>query len=552
MRTANLLSLAVLLLAGCSDPPPPAEPPLPATLIRDARVFDGAAVFDRADVLLRGDRIAQVGPDLAAPAGARVVDGRGKTLLPGLIDAHFHICYREQLEEAAAAGITTVLDMGSDPRVGRRLKDALRSAGGRGLADLRVAGNPVTVPGGYGTEKGVPVRTLEGPAEADAFVEARIAEGSDYIKVLLDDGAAFGHRIPALDRATMEAAVAAAHRRGKIAVVHISAQRDAREAIEAGIDGLAHIFFDAAPDADFAALAKHRGVFVVPTLTQGRGPGLKHARAAVRQLRDAGVPILAGADAGNTSLLDELALLVEAGLTPVEALAAATSLPAKHFGLPDRGRIAAGLRADLVLVDGDPTADVAAARNVVAVWREGEAVDRAASLAAPAARRRDGRVSDFEDEDMTARFGGWRFQTDSEMGGASVAELRRVSPGAEGSGGALEIAGDVRRGRGPRAYAGAQFTPGVGPGAAADLSAMKELVFRARGDGRKYAVGLFAENRGQAPALVEFSPGKEWQEFRLPLRSFQGYDGKDLTAVFFGTLDPPGAFRLQLDDVEFR
>src|SRR5262249_34167308 len=108
------------------------------------------------------------------------------------------------------------------------------------------------------------------------------------------------------------------------------------------------------------------------------------ARDAVRKLRSAGVPILAGSDAPNpgtahgVSIHRELELLVEAGLTPTEALAAATAVPAAKFGLSDRGRIAPKLVADLVLVKGDPTTDITATRKIVGVWKRGQGVDRAA------------------------------------------------------------------------------------------------------------------------------------------------------------------------------
>ena len=104
------------------------------------------------------------------------------------------------------------------------------------------------------------------------------------------------------------------------------------------------------------------------------------AEATVRQLRAAHVPILAGTDAGNpgtahgAALHRELELLVNAGLTPIEALAAATSVPAKIFRLGDRGRIAPGLRADLVLVNGDPTSDILATRDIAGIWKQGVAV----------------------------------------------------------------------------------------------------------------------------------------------------------------------------------
>src|SRR4029079_94391 len=202
-------------------------------------------------------------------------------------------------------------------------------------------------------------------------------------------------------------------------VVHISTETAAKEALEAGADGLVHIFTDRAPEADFIAVAVKHKAFVTPTLTvvesttgtaSGRNlpddPRLapyltadeitnlrrsfpKHgeqrfqnALRAVRQLRAAAVPILAGTDAPNPgtahgpSIHRELELLVQAGLSPTVALAAATSIPAKIFGLKDRGRIAPGLRADLVLVKGDPTQDITATRDIQKVWNIGQEVPR--------------------------------------------------------------------------------------------------------------------------------------------------------------------------------
>src|SRR5262249_40905210 len=115
--------------------------------------------------------------------------------------------------------------------------------------------------------------TLERPADAQAFVDARVAEGSDYIKIAYDDGAALGRTHPAtgrpfsiLSRETLAAAIAAAHARNRRAIVHISSQQHAREAVEAGADGLAHLFVDEPPAADFADLLAQRGVFVITTL----------------------------------------------------------------------------------------------------------------------------------------------------------------------------------------------------------------------------------------------------------------------------------------------
>ncbi len=292
------------------------------------------------------------------------------------------------------------------------------------LADLRSAGTLVTAPKGHGTEYGMAIPTISSPGEAQAFVDARIAEGSDYIKIVYDDGKTYGLNIPTISKETMAAVIAAAHQRGKLVMVHIGTQQGARDAIESGADGLAHLFVDSAPDAGFAALVAKHHVFVVPTMSVlamisgapsgkplaadtriqsylpadslrnlgGSFPGthgqFSYVQETVRQLKAQHVPILAGTDAPNpgtahgASLHGEIALLVAAGLTPVEALASATSVPAHAFHLDDRGEIAPGKRADLVLVKGDPTTDITATRNIAGVWKAGVELDRESYRAA--------------------------------------------------------------------------------------------------------------------------------------------------------------------------
>src|SRR5262249_15120213 len=143
-----------------------------------------------------------------------------------------------------------------------------------------------------------------------------------------------------------------------------------------------------------------------------------NAQTSVRKLHAAGVPILAGTDAGNpgtthgASLHGELALLVAAGLSPVDALAAATSVPARFFNVRERGRIASGLRADLVLVDGDPTTDITATRAIVTIWKNGAAVDR--STAAPKApdAPTQALISGFDGGKADSTYGfGWQSTT---------------------------------------------------------------------------------------------------------------------------------------------
>ncbi|MCR6487393.1 amidohydrolase family protein [Amycolatopsis sp. OK19-0408] len=376
-------------------------------LFRDFRVFDGHRVR-RASVLVEGGRIAAVG-DLAV-SDVDVVEGCGRTLLPGLIDAHVHIT-RPGLRHGFAFGVTTQLDMFADPVLLREIR--AEAASGGPVSDVCSAGIGATAPGGHPAQlvhHGLfgTFPTLGSAADARVFVAARLAEGSDYVKVFASSVPGEGH-LPALSPAAVAAVIAAAHSHGVPAVVHALDAGSALAAVRAGADGLAHLPFDRPLGREFIAGLAARDAFVVPTLTVlesfcGRaepertgalspaalatlatpmvpapvaGYAAEHAARAVAPLAAAGVCVLAGTDAGapgtahGLSLHRELALLVKAGLTPAAALTAATSAPARRFGLADRGEVAVGKRADLVVVDGDPLADIRLTRRVVAVCREG-------------------------------------------------------------------------------------------------------------------------------------------------------------------------------------
>jgi imidazolonepropionase-like amidohydrolase len=565
-----------------------------AVAVVGVRVFDGERVLPRATVVFEGGAITAVGEEVAPPAGAEVIDGAGKTLLPGLIDAHTH-CWGDALERTLQFGVTTTIDMFTDQAwaAARRREQAAGEAAGR--ADLVSAGILVTAPGGHGTEYGLPIPTLEGPEGAQEFIDARLAEGSDFIKLVYDDGAVFGLEFPSISRETMAAAIAAAHRREALAVVHVSTREAAREALAAGADGLVHLFNDQPPDDAFVELAKRSGAFVIPTLTvvestTGTPSGavllederlakyltptergalersfpvplrrtLDHARAAVRALRAAGVPLLAGTDAPNpgtshgVSIHRELELLVEAGLTPVEALTAATAAPAKAFGLDDRGTIAPGRRADLLLVDGDPTADARAVRAIERMWKGGREVERRPADATPGGPvRAAGPVSDFDDGTMAAEYGaGWQSTTDGMMGGASEVELEVVEGGAGGSSHALEVRGTIRAGF-AFPWAGVMFFPADVPMQPVDLSAAKELVFQVRSPGASVRVMAFAASLGPVPAQRVVAVTPEWAEVAVPLSAF-GIDGSDLTAVAWSGGPEEGEFSFGIDSVSFR
>lgn len=576
-----------------------AQPGAAQQIFRNARVFDGTRVLERHDVLVENGKIARVGRGLRAPAGARVIDATGKTLLPGLIDSHTHTM-GDALREAAVFGVTTHLDMFTDVALARTLR---ASAAGR--ADLFSAGTMVTAPGGHGTQFGLPIPTITTPDSAQALVDRLVAEGSDWIKIVYEDGRAVGMSFRSISRPTMRAVIDAAHRRGKLAVVHISDAAGARAAIEEGADGIVHLYIDQV-DADFARLAATRRAFVIPTMAvlksmTGVGGGatlVADARlapyllptrisalsqgfpvrpgmpardfavpnATVRQLKAAGVPVLAGSDAPNpgtafgAAMHRELELLVEAGLTPVEALQAATSVPARAFRLRDRGVIAPGMRADLLLVEGDPTRDITATRAIAGVWKDGVAIDREGfartAAAAREAQRRgasglaDGLVSDFESGRMAAALGAWMPSADNIAGGKSTGEASVAAGGAQGSGHSLHLRGTISDAV-PYAWHGAMWTPGTEPMSPVDLSATPNLSFWTRGDGKTYRVMVFAQSRGMTPLVKTFTAGPEWTEVKLAWSDF-GIDGRGILGVVVAGGPQPGPFDLRVDQFRLR
>ncbi len=545
-------------------------------VIRNARVFDGRKILGQADVWVENGKIKAVGKNLKVPSDARVIEASGDTLLPGLIDSHTH-AWGDALKEAEIFGVTTELDMFTGVKYMQQVKEDQAEGKDLDLADLRSAGSLATAPGGHGTEYGIQIPTLSSPAESQPWVDARIAEGSDYIKIVIDDGSAYGSHRPTLDNETLKAVVDAAHNRGKIAVVHIGTQQDARAAIEAGADGLAHLFADSAPEPDFGKFVAAHHAFIVPTLTVlesvsgvPTGESLtndshiipyltsddvtnlkrsfpkfpthlseKYAEQTIVQLKAAHVPVLAGTDAPNAgtshgvSIHRELELLVRSGLIPQEALAAATSVPATTFHLDDRGVIAPGKRADLLLVKGDPTEDILATRDIVSVWKLGVEDDRASYRATVEKAKQDaakaaltpaqsgteiGLISDFEDGTSSAKFGsGWMVSTDTIAGGKSTGEMKVVSGGTNASKHALEISGVIDGGL-PYAWSGVMWSPGSQPFVPVNLSAKKSISFMATGDGQTYRVLIFTASGGRIPAQQTFTAGTEWKKTPFPSR----------------------------------
>jgi imidazolonepropionase-like amidohydrolase len=351
------------------------------TAINNVRVFNGVGLTDALTVLIRDGQIVESGTP------ETVFDARDRTLLPGLIDAHFHLLRgRSDLDDLSRWGVTTGLDMAAWPL---ETVTAMRTA--VGVADLRSATIPAV---GVGSRAAcLPGFPAEGiistPAEGRAFIQRRVADSADYIKVLIEDAPPSG-----MDQKTLDAIVGAAHDHDKQVVAHSVTVGAFHVALDAGVDIITHAPLDAVLDDESLAVMAATSVACIPTLTmmqhmaqetarRAAGWDYQNARDTVTALHDAGVAILVGTDAHVTpsapaalrpgqSIHHEFELLGEAGLTPVEVLESATILTAEVFGLTDRGAIESGKRADLLLINGDPTHDITDTRNIAAVWIAGQ------------------------------------------------------------------------------------------------------------------------------------------------------------------------------------
>ncbi|MBN2195504.1 MAG: CIA30 family protein [Polyangiaceae bacterium] len=567
---------------------------------RGVRLFDGTTVAEQTNLAVVSGKISRVGPQVPPPAGATIIDGGGLTVLPGFIDAHTHTWRAEHLRQAAVLGVTTELDMLGKPSTLKALKEALANGELGDAADLRSAGNPVLAPGGHGSEYGLKLATITNPADVFGFITARVNEGSDYIKIIYDDGSLWGEKWPTPELPLLRAAIDAAHASRRLVVVHAGRLEEARDAFTAGADGFAHLWLGD-PDEAFASHVRQRGMFVVPTLSVllracGEDPGSAVladpslapyvARAEQRALKRKpwktsktiecdqvrenfkvlvrqSVPLLAGSDAGNpgvthgATLHGELEYLVQGGMTPVAALAAATSAPANAFRLTDRGRIARGLRADLLVVEGDPTRDIRATRRIVTVYREGAPVDRAAYLQGLAAAAPPGGplppsaprvIGDFEAEG--ALDSGFAESTDRIKNGLSVVTLSVVPDGAAESAHALHVEGNVLESQVAFPWAGVGYYPGSRAMEPTDLSGYREISFYVRGDGAEYDL-LFFFGEDERPARQTFIAGPDWTMVRFPFTDFDGTDARDVAGIFFAA-GKPGPFAFDLDRVELR
>jgi len=398
-----VLLFFISMFAGAQQPP---VPPAPASLLKPARIWDGeaAALRDGWVVLVRGEKIEAVGPalEVKVPADARVIDLPGTTLMPGLIEAHSHVLlhpYSEtswndqnahealalrvaratnHLRNTLMAGYTTIRDLGTE---GAGYADVgLKQAVEQGIIPgprMLVVTRAIVATGSYGPKGYAPEwRVPQGAEEADGdglirVVRDQIGRGADWIKIYADySWGPRGEAAPTFSLEEIKLIVDTARSSGRAVAAHASTVEGMRRATMAGVETIEH---GNQGTLEIFRLMKERGVAYCPTVSVGGQSEAK--KASFKAALQAGVTIAAGSDVGvfpHGENARELETMVAWGMSNVDALRSATSVDARVLHMDNQvGRIKAGLLADLIAVEGNPTKEISAIRRVRFVMKGG-------------------------------------------------------------------------------------------------------------------------------------------------------------------------------------
>ncbi|KAF4784660.1 putative amidohydrolase [Colletotrichum scovillei] len=367
-------------------------------LIKNVCVFDGDVIQNTGNILFTrsaGNIQDPMIDDSQFENPDHVIDGRGCTLIPGLIDAYVNIKgINTALDIFASHGVTTVIDLSSNTEQCQSLR--VYAAGKTKLPTVLCSGTEAVPmethrPDLRGNSDTVAIRTRE---DAVAFVSAKSSgpDRADLVKVAVS--------LHSHSDEILKTIVDVAHAYDKLAVARTTGKASYERGMRAGFDIFAHAPLDAPIDAAMAGEMAAQGKIFIPTLTMAKkqtpseqssfdlvtpgatvGNNYDNATESVRTLHEAGVTICAGTTANvvpgaqvsfGESLHEELCLLVEAGMPTLDVLRSATCVASKAFSLGDRGNLRGGCRADLVLVEGNPFEDISVTRKLKGVWIQGE------------------------------------------------------------------------------------------------------------------------------------------------------------------------------------
>jgi imidazolonepropionase-like amidohydrolase len=590
-----------------------------AIAIENARVIDGTGTPARIEtVILRGDRIVEVSEHAAVPADAKIIDATGQTLLPGLFDLHTHLNASgtssvddlgKNLKAYLACGVTSV----NDYSVYGEMLAPLRQMMGSGVLPGPKVNFAIRLgtPEGHGSEFGWGdyfTQLVSTPTEAHAAMQRILVYKPDVIKVFTD-GWRYGRAgdLTSMNLETLTAIVDDAHKAGIKVFTHTVTLHGAKIAARAGVDVLAHGVGDAPVDDELITLLKKSETGYVSTLATYEPPSGRtisprllqvlrpddrayvqkageHQRPAppdspvmrrwhflednVRRLAAAGVPIAIGTDAGVSgtyhgwATLHEMELLVDSGLTPLEAITAGTGTSARLVGEGrDRGTIVAGKIADLVLIQGSPDLHIEEIERTSVVFLGGKQLD---PRQLEAAIQADGftpmpvhpiakLVDDAERPDGRTNL--------------DTLPVNATDPGADhsrmlftrtlrGKGRARTVL--ARMGPKPRPFVGLVLPLTRGAVEPADVSAFHGISLSVRGEGNyRLLLDNYGSERANAFA-ASFTGTSKWRRVRLPFSAFQSktpgtaFPSRTLRALHFELSGNAGTDAwLEIDDVSF-
>ena len=365
-------------------------------------LIDGTGADAIADgaVVIQDGRILAAGPhsQVMVPSNAKIIDAQGGTILPGFINAHVHDAFSiSKLKAWAQGGVTTVRDLGAlGPYTPARFEVRNTFRANPQFARLFAVGSFINVKGGYPKPfwRLDPVE-ITSPEEARQAVNKLIDDGADVIKTAMESGYAFGESgWPLLSPEEAKALVDTAHRRGKTVTAHVTSARDLPRALDAGVDEIAHMVVDTLSEKLVSRMVE-AGIRWVPTLELWQGASRvlnnSHGSMAIKNLAlfvKAGGEVVLGTDYGAVHMVNfdlgmpihEIGWMQEAGMTPMQIIVAATRNGARSCDMVNElGTLEPGKLADVLVVDGNPLADVNALTKIRLVLREGKSIDTISS-----------------------------------------------------------------------------------------------------------------------------------------------------------------------------
>ncbi|GBQ82507.1 amidohydrolase family protein [Asaia krungthepensis] len=559
-----------------------AEMTKPDLALTGGMVFDGTGAPAREEtILIGGGRIVAIGPDVTVPSGLRVIALHGAAVTPGLYDLHTHWTPAGSPADIPGiaqaylrSGVTTVSDFNEAPEAFAPLREWLSHIPS---PHVNYAAR-ISTPGGHGADWADEntTRWISSPDSARAALDAVAAYHPDLIKIFTD-GWRYGHMPDntSMNEATLGAAVAQAHRHGLKVMTHTVTIERGLIAARAGVDALAHGLQDHVLTPDEAQFIRSRNMGDIPTLSvydpaPWAQSGAKkvvsdthlfdNALANVGILYRAGVVIGVGTDAGmpatphGASTLHELELLVRAGLTPAEALVAATRSSAYLLAQDhDRGTLAPGMRADLAVFDGRPWEKIGDIHHLLMTFVDGHMVFGPQSesslrdwMPVPPARALPAGsvIDDFERIDGRTPLD--TLPTEAmDRGPDRSVEVLSVIPRESGEGHILVMTAQMAAQKAP--YAGVVFPLSRGAVLPVDVGAGKGIAFEARG--RDCPAELIVTGLAGTSWSAPFAVRKDWSTIHVAFtdlrpvkaRNSLAWSGRDVTAVELRQSCPAGS-----------